>query len=243
MESIKDQILRNLESIVEKTGQLESIEGKIPQIEIDIILKEIQHLYESFKLLGTANTTDNMSVVDNRVDEIINKSEETLSKIESMTQDSAAIENISTDPNTKEVEDLKDTTSEVIKTEVKIEPEVIERKEELKETIGEKLQDNNQSLNDKIAANKPDNSIGSKMQTHPISDLKIAIGINEKFLLTNELFKGNNDEYNKAITKLNQMEGLNSALEVLNSLKLRHQWEGNPEAYETLYDLVKRRYS
>lgn len=231
MEKIKDKILRTLENIVERTGQLESIEGKIPQIEIDIILQEIQKLYENYKLLGNLNSNSNISAEDERVDEIINRSEETLSKIESITEKAE-------DFNNKIAEEEK-----TIETEVKIEPEVIERKDEPKESIGEKLQDNNQSINEKIAAGKPDNSIGSKLQMNPISDLKVAIGINEKFLLTNELFKGNIEEYGKAITKLNQMEGLNSALEILNSLKLRHQWENNPEAYDVLFDLVKRRYS
>ena len=80
------------------------------------------------------------------------------------------------------------------------------------------------------------------MQKHPINDLKAAIGINEKFLFTKDLFNDNPEEYQRAITKLNQMEDLNSALEILNSLKLRYKWNNHPESYEMLADLVNRRY-
>jgi len=249
MENIKDQILRSLESIVEKTGQLESIKGQIPQIEIDIVLQEIQQLYERFKLLAKLNNeVVEIQNENTKVDEIINRSEEALNKIESISNESISIveeekpEIKETNINEPEDKPVVFAQENQIKTETK-EPLKEEKKEEFQESIGEKLQDNQPSLNEVIAAGKPDNSIASRMQMNPISDLKVAIGLNEKFLFTNELFKGNEEEYNRAISKLNQMEGLNSALEILNSLKLRYQWNDNPDAYETLFDLVKRRYS
>ena len=80
------------------------------------------------------------------------------------------------------------------------------------------------------------------MQKNPISDLKAAIGINEKFLFINELFKGKLDEYKNAIEHLNNLESFNKAIQYLNQLKDSYEWEEDTEAFLKLYDFIHRRY-
>jgi len=71
--------------------------------------------------------------------------------------------------------------------------------------LGEKLSADDNSVHRRIAGLKEDRSIGARMQQHPISNIKEAIGVNEKFLFINELFNGNIQAYNEAIASLNNM--------------------------------------
>lgn len=238
MENLKDDILKNLESIVEKTSNLENHNGQIPQIELDIILAEIQQLYEKYKKLSRFNEhKENNVEQNNKIEEIIARSEETLNKVESINN--SEIES-DTELDDKIEEELSQLNNESIEEPIEEEEFVVNK--EISETIGDKFQDNQKSLNDKIGGIKPDNSLGSKLQKEPISDLKSAIGLNEKFLFTKELFNDSPEEYQRAISKLNQMEDFKSAFEIMNSLKLRYKWNDHPEAYEMLVDLVNRRY-
>lgn len=112
----------------------------------------------------------------------------------------------------------------------------MEEKEELgfeldtPETIGEKLQQ------------EEDHSLAAKLQHKPVADLRTAIGINDKFLLVNELFAGNMERYNKSIENLNDLPTLDGAMGYLDELYVVYQWNRNNEAYKKLVDLVHRKF-
>lgn len=97
------------------------------------------------------------------------------------------------------------------------------------ETLGESLMHN-------------DNSLAAKLQQNPIGDLKSAIGINDKFLLVNELFGGSMEKYNKSIENLNDLKTYNGAMIYLNELKIELQWNSSNEAYRKLAELVKHKF-
>lgn len=102
-------------------------------------------------------------------------------------------------------------------------------------------QDAPESLGEKLAPNQ-DHSIAARMQQSPIKDLREAIGINEKFLFINELFKGNLNQYNKSIDELNAFESINGAFTCLIELKVQHQWDENGSAFKKLKELIERKY-
>lgn len=87
-----------------------------------------------------------------------------------------------------------------------------------------------------------DNSLASKIQQHRISDIKAAIGINDKFTFINDLFKGEIANYNQSIEKLNNMESYQEAMEYLVQLKLETGAPENKEAFSKFTELIKRRY-
>lgn len=80
--------------------------------------------------------------------------------------------------------------------------------------------------------------IGAKLQQQPISDLKGAIGINDKFLYTNELFKGNAKEFESIINSLNQLSSFDQAKQTLN----KYAWDTDNETAHSFLSLVARRY-
>lgn len=85
-------------------------------------------------------------------------------------------------------------------------------------------------------------SLADKYQHDSLNDLRSAIGINDKFLLVNELFGGSMEKYNKSIDNLNDLKTLNGALVYMNELRVELQWNSNNEAYKRLLELVHRKF-
>ena len=100
---------------------------------------------------------------------------------------------------------------------------------EIQETLGDKLLEE-------------DHSLAAKLQHKQIKDLKSAIGINDKFLLVNELFGGSMERYNKSIENLNDLPTKEGALGYLDELYVEYQWNRNNEAYKKLLELVHRKF-
>ncbi|MDE7150134.1 MAG: hypothetical protein K2O01_06985, partial [Bacteroidales bacterium] len=73
-------------------------------------------------------------------------------------------------------------------------------------------------------------------------DLKMTIGVNEKYLLTQELFGGNVKEYAEAVGRLNDAADTAAAMAVWQALSRQRAWDENSLAYATFYDLLKRRF-
>jgi hypothetical protein len=110
--------------------------------------------------------------------------------------------------------------------------------------IGEQFPAGNNSLHERISNMKEDRSIGARMQQHPISNIKDAIGVNEKFLFINELFNGNIQAYHEAIANLNSQGSMQEAFDRLNELNGTYQWDAERTAgtIDKLANFVQRRY-
>ncbi|MBE6337537.1 MAG: hypothetical protein E7068_01850 [Lentimicrobiaceae bacterium] len=87
-----------------------------------------------------------------------------------------------------------------------------------------------------------DNSLAARLQRTAVSDLMTAIGINDKFLLLNELFSGSMEKYNKSIRALNSFSTLLGARTYMSELQIEFQWDCESEAYKKLSDLIERRF-
>ncbi len=98
-----------------------------------------------------------------------------------------------------------------------------------------------ESLADKLVKEQ-DDSVAAKIQRQPISDLKMAIGINEKFLFVNELFGGSLEKYNQTIDELNSFKSYIGAKTFLIEKKVNDQWEADSLAFKKLMGLVERKF-
>ena len=88
-----------------------------------------------------------------------------------------------------------------------------------------------------------DKSIAANIIHQPVQDLKMSIGINDKFLFINELFGGSPSDYNEAIEKLNLAGGLPEAENTLTDYEAQHQWDGNSEASNRLKKLIEKKFN
>ena len=88
-----------------------------------------------------------------------------------------------------------------------------------------------------------DRSIAANMNLQPVEDLKMAIGINDKFLFINELFGGNPSDYNEAIEKLNHAESSQEAENTLADYGLKHNWDEHADARNRLKQLIEKKFN
>jgi len=108
-------------------------------------------------------------------------------------------------------------------------------------TLADKLKTDTPSLNDTITG-KNDLTVADRMKLKPVSDLRTAIGLNDKFQLINELFKGSAEEYNRTLEKLNTCSDSADAYKLLFSLMREFQWDDESPAFLKLQEFVVRRY-
>jgi len=108
--------------------------------------------------------------------------------------------------------------------------------------INEKLLPENHDLNDRLKENKTE--VASFLQASPVKDLKKAIGINDRYLFINELFRGDEDRYERSIKTIN---GFSIYVEaeywIQRELIVKIGWNENAENVQTFIQLVKRRFS
>lgn len=300
---IKGEIKIIIDTLAEQYAVINQQSGKIPQIELDIVMANIRRLYERLCDLNKLNSADVKTIVE-EIPEIITEivaepvenpiaepeiepviepaTEPAIEPIETVVEEKIieitfaekeiipevikeeVVEATPLEVNlekTKEIIfDIKDIQKEEIKA-----PEVIEEKIEPpveivkpakygkkdgvdlfslaeKETLADKFKETQKSMHDKIANEKPDKTLADKIGKSTITNLKNAIGINDKFLFINELFKGDIQEYNKTIDKLNSFMKLEETTGLLEELKERYHWAEKPDAYQKLEDLLIRKF-
>ncbi len=107
--------------------------------------------------------------------------------------------------------------------------------------LADKLRKEERTLNDQVEG-RNGFSLAERLQQNRISDLKAALGINDKFLFINDLFAGDSERYNQAIEALNSMPGMDEANIHLNHLQQQNGWEKDSPALSKLRDFLRRRY-
>lgn len=150
-------------------------------------------------------------------------------------------------------------------SEIPIEPEPIELKEEvLEETIAEEAVEpvivdepvseepivrldhsepiDSAELNDQHKQ-EDDSSLASKLKKQAIPDLKAAIGLNQRFLFSNALFEGNMEAFNRVINEINHLESKEMADTFLRVQIIdKYQWDEESEEVLAFFELVERRF-
>lgn len=104
-----------------------------------------------------------------------------------------------------------------------------------KTIVGEAFQ-KERSINDALGENK---SGESKLSNGPISSLRAAIGLNDRFLFIREIFGNNAEKYNLVIDNLDKLETIQQAVEYL---KANLSLEKNETSLKFV-DLLKRRFT
>jgi hypothetical protein len=314
---IKEEIDILIDTIREQHNIVKEYKGRIPQIELDIVMSNVRDLYE---YLNELNKINNLR----RTQQPIEVSTEILEKIAHSKKEKVAIEveevvqepiiekevvatetleeplvevltpeliSIVEEPQSfvEKEEDVAEvhTPEEVIivpaEEEIKPETENVvlieeveeivieveeqkepEPKKEVKEpkkpsksekpaimdmfadsektSLSDKFKDEKKSLNEKLGEEKKEKSLADKIQKKPIKDLKTAIGINDKFIFINELFKGSLQEYNKAIETINAYNSDREAFLFIEELKGKYNWEEKADIYVKLEEFVLRKF-
>jgi hypothetical protein len=101
---------------------------------------------------------------------------------------------------------------------------------------------NQESLHERLAKNISNTeTLAAKHENTAITDLKKAISLNQRFQFSKELFKGNNQEYEMAIDKLNN-SNREEAMKQLENLRSKFAWTNENLITQDFVSLIERRH-
>lgn len=114
--------------------------------------------------------------------------------------------------------------------------------EPVKKEVNEAVGMNTSSLNERLKQSKID--LGDTLTEVPIRDLRKAIGVNDRFLFINELFRGDEAAYERSIKTINSFSIFPEAeYWIQRELKVKNAWDDSDVLVRQFYQLVKRRFS
>jgi hypothetical protein len=98
------------------------------------------------------------------------------------------------------------------------------------------------SLNEKLK--QAQTELGDSLLETPIKDLRRAIGVNDRFVFINDLFRGDEAMYERSIKTINGFSILPEAEYWINrELKLKLGWSDKNDVVKQFDQLVRRRFS
>ena len=104
--------------------------------------------------------------------------------------------------------------------------------------LGEVINHDVQTLADTIA---PPRDIASELRrSEPVTDLRRAIGLNDKFLLIRDLFGGDGEAFERAIEILNGFEDLDDCMIFIAE---HYAWNPNSDGAKLLMELLERKFA
>jgi len=212
------EIIKQLESIIK---QIKSQNGNWSEIEKDIVLESIRAVYSEVKTINSEFIPSSQKLQDEKP--AIQKTEITENLKEQKPVAASLI---------LEIQDSQNEVNIVAK-----EPVNIPKKEQ--EIIAEKLNQKSLTINDSIEKASKQQYSSETIQGKAIQDLFKAIGINDRFLYTRELFNNNAALYHKSIEAFNEMNSIEESITYINN---HFHWDEQNEHVISLLNLLKRRY-
>lgn len=120
-------------------------------------------------------------------------------------------------------------------------PPIIEpiqsKKKKDPEVVADIYKNKKKFRNENIQTNNTQD-ISSKFHSQPISDISLAIGLNDKFQYIRELFGGDNLQYAETLRYLNNVKSENEAVEYLND---KFEWDMETKLVKSLLELTARK--
>lgn len=115
---------------------------------------------------------------------------------------------------------------------------------EIKQDINETMAVNGKSLNDRLAGGSNEKEISHSLSGEPIKDLRKGIGLNDRYVFVNELFRGDETMYERSIKTINSFNIYAEAQYWMErELKIKLGWDDNNHTVKQFYALVTRRFS
>lgn len=123
--------------------------------------------------------------------------------------------------------------------EIKVQPLVKEIKQDINDTIAV----NGKSLNERLAGGN-EKEVSQVLNGEPIKDLRKGIGLNDRYVFVNELFRGDETMYERSIKTINSFNIYAEAQYWMErELKIKLGWDDNNHTVKQFYALVRRRFS
>jgi hypothetical protein len=238
---LRKEIAELIDSIKEHSDNI-GTRKRIPQLELELILSKIKKLYEKSIIFNYVNQ-HHLDEWEEHDVPVIPAALEEIAQVEPVIETPVAEE-------AKAPEELLITVQVEEKTEiveeVKVDEEIIElsTQEKVAIEVNTKISEaGNVSLNDKLSKQVADVSLLSKLRKKPVEDLVKSIGINERYLFTKELFKGNSEAFMQHVRAINTVNTYEEAQHYIEKEVIPNfNWDVNNPAVNEFLDLVQRRF-
>lgn len=218
-------------------------EGNISSIDLDLAADKMRHIYDLLLSLrieypnfqraaGRDDSSPHPTPIPEPAKEIV---QEIVSQPEEVFHEPVKH---STPETVRQPEPEKAIIPEPVKQTVKIEDIKTAKPGEEKRFVGDSFAQGKQTLAEELAGHQPQGNLTDKLKAKPISSISGAIGLNEKFELMQNLFKGNKEKYDNTLHVLNMASDYNEASDYLaNTL----QFDMENEYVQRLLELVRRK--
>jgi hypothetical protein len=267
--SNKNQIINELEQVhkmLVTNEKLSNIEIDLILSKLrnsyDLVLnldfsEPIQKIEEPIKIEIPVEQPKIEEIIEIKPEPIIEKIEEPIvkiieEKVEAIIDEEPIIEIIEekTEPILEEepiFEMVEEPKIEVLEIVEEPKTEILEIEEEQKVEVKiEKTQEkpniasNYKSLNDIFQNFSNQSDLSAKFKSRPISNIKTSIGLNDKFLMINELFDGKAANFNAFLDSLDSLQNLEEAT---NYIRENLTWDETKASATYLIELVYRRFA
>lgn len=233
---LRREIAQLIDSIKEHSDNI-GTRKRIPQLELELILSKIKKLYEKSIVFNYVN--------QHQLDEWEEHEEPIIPA--AVKEEAELIQVLPVTEKTKTHEELiVNIEEEKTKDKIEVEEKSIEisSQEKVAIEVNTKIAEKGKlSLNDKLSKQVADVSLLSKLRKKPVEDLLKSIGINERYLFTKELFKGNSEAFMQHIKAVNNANTYEEAQHYLEKEVIPHfNWDVNNPAVSEFLDLVQRRF-
>jgi len=235
-----------LQKINQLHNSLQVENDSLSSIDKDVLLRNISELYEVIKLdspvAQKARPTDIFPVSPS------NSSVQTKAPIieeKVITPGSEPIE------ETQEMSDFIKSVNDEITLTTKVEPSIPieeeEKEEEPSYAAADDVSNIHQTSNSYAAlfAEDQNNDLSNKLSQKPISDIYSAMGLNDRFLILNDLFNEDKNTFSITIDELNKLNSFDEAKTYLsNSIIPEYNWDDEQkiDRAKSFLQTIKRRY-
>ncbi len=234
---------------------------EMSRLDLDIMMERTREFYEllcdyqSDKVVKEVVEQEPVSTEINEGGELINRDVEfEIETPEEVLDESEVTEEKADEETEMSFEEENEEVAEP-------QEEVVENQEETPENIEEEPAEENNEVaaededeedwedeDDEVFHVEPvvkepeDNSLAAKLTRAHVDDIRLALGINDKVMIINDLFNGSVERYNKSIDALNDFPTLSGARVYMSELQIELQWDTECQSYKMLNDLVERRF-
>lgn len=189
-------------------------EDRIPLIELELITSKIRKLYEKSVIFNFLNSPDEDFLSMERSRKLSIKSN--FEKINKEIALEPKIEAVHVNKSTGDKLNVEKEIDEIVAHEPTSKP----------------------ILTQQVSVLEIKSSSGNKVY----KDLKLLVGINDKFLLINNLFGRSDQEYKESIEKLSALQSFDESIEFLAQLASQKAWNTESYAYVRLLQIIEKRY-
>lgn len=255
---------QNTKHLLDKINGLHqsiSTDEQISSIERDLMLSYIRQLYDTYVSMPVViehvtNALPNVVPPTSFVEKVQEKPQEKVQEkpIEVQAEKAIVPPIVYLEPEPIAIETISEESpiyelETVVVPPIVVEPEmpslsIAPPKSEIGAKQAHLIQPNNVRVDDdELFDQNAKKELSDKLGETPIDDIKRSMGINERILTQNELFAGDNFEFENAIARLQNMNDFEAAKNYLLQLAQRYDWASKEKFAKPFIKLVRRKFN